>query len=117
MAAKASYTTGEVDEAKKNLQWVVDHAKDDESRDIARLRLAGVLIDEKKYDDALKLLSAKPSDAYSMLYADRRGDILALQGKKAEARSAYTQALEKTDAQSPYRRLIEVKLDALGEAK
>jgi predicted negative regulator of RcsB-dependent stress response len=40
-----------------------------------------------------------------------------LQGKKAEARSAYTQALEKTDAQSPYRRLIEVKLDALGEAK
>jgi predicted negative regulator of RcsB-dependent stress response len=116
-AAKASYTIGEVEEAKKNLQWAADKAKQEEMRDVSRLRLAGVLLDEKKYDEALKLLSAKTAETYTPLYADLKGDVLAEQGKAAEARSAYQFALEKLDANSPYRRVIEVKLDALGEAK
>lgn len=117
VAAKASFSTGELDDAKKKLEWAVEHARDDEVRDIARLRLAGLLVDEKKYDDALKLLSAKTSDAYVAVYADMRGDVLSLQGKTADARAAYQTALDKLDAQSAYRRLVEVKLDALGEAK
>jgi predicted negative regulator of RcsB-dependent stress response len=116
-AAKASYATGELEDAKKNLRWAADKAREDEMRDVARLRLAGVLLDEKKYDEALQVLSAKPADTYVALYADLRGDVLAAQGKAADARAAYQQALEKSDAASPYRRLIEVKLDALGEAK
>lgn len=116
-AAKASYATGETEDAKKNLQWAADKAKQDEMRDVSRLRLAGVLLDEKKYDDALKLLSAKTTDTYAPLYADLRGDVLAEQGKAPEARAAYQLAVEKMDANSPYRRVIEVKLDALGEAK
>src|SRR5215212_11349301 len=55
-AAKASYNTGEVEEAKKNLQWAAEKSKQEEMRDVSRLRLAGVLLDEKKYDEALKLL-------------------------------------------------------------
>jgi predicted negative regulator of RcsB-dependent stress response len=116
-AAKAGVATGEVDDAKKNLQWAIDHAKEDEMRDVARLRLAGVLLDEKKYDDALKLLSAKTGDAFVALYADLRGDVLAAQGKPAEARAAYQQALDKSDSGSRYRPLIEIKLDAAGDAK
>lgn len=116
-AAKASFMTGEIEEAKKNLQWVIDHAREDEMRDVARLRLAGVLLDERKYDEALKVLSAKAADAYAALYADAKGDVLTAQGKTAEARAAYQLALEKSDAASPYRRLIELKLDALGDAK
>ena len=116
-AAKAGVNTGEIEEAKKHLQWTIEHAKEEEMRDVARLRLAGVLLDEKKYDEALKLVSVKSGDAYAMLYADARGDVLTAQGKTAEARSAYQQALEKADPNSSYRRLIEVKLDALGEAK
>jgi predicted negative regulator of RcsB-dependent stress response len=116
-AAKAGFSTGEIEEAKKNLQWVIDKAREEEMRDVARLRLAGILLDEKKYDDALKLLSAKPAEAYAALYADARGDVLTAQGKPAEARAAYQLALEKSDATSQYRGLIEVKLDALGEAK
>jgi predicted negative regulator of RcsB-dependent stress response len=116
-AAKASFDTGEMDEARKNLQWAIDHAKGDEMRDVARLRLAAVLLDQKKYDEALKVVSEKPGDAYAMLYADARGDVLAAQGKAAEARAAYQQALEKSDAGSRYRPLIEIKMDALGEAK
>jgi predicted negative regulator of RcsB-dependent stress response len=116
-AAKAGLTTGETEDAKKNLQWAVDHASEEEMRDVARLRLAGVLLDEKKYDDALKLLAAKTGDTYAMLYADLRGDVLSAQGKPAEARAAYQQALEKSESTSRYRALIEIKLDSLGEAK
>ena len=116
-AAKASFTTGELEQAKKNLQWTVEHARDEEMRDVARLRLAGILLDEKKYDEALKLLSAEPRPAYAALFADRRGDVLAAQGKAAEAKAAYQLALDKSDARSQYRAVIEMKLDAVGQAK
>jgi predicted negative regulator of RcsB-dependent stress response len=116
-AAKAGVATGEVEDAKKRLQWVVDHAKEEEMRDVARLRLAGALLDEKKYDEALKLLSAKSGETFAMMYADLRGDVLSAQGKAAEARAAYQQALDKSEPNSNYRRLVELKLDALGEAK
>lgn len=116
-AAKSSFETGEMDDARKNLQWTIDKAREDEMRDVARLRLAGVLLDEKKYDEALKLLAGKSTDTYVALYADRRGDVLTAQGKHSEARSAYQLALEKSDPNSQYRQLIEVKLDALGESK
>jgi len=116
-AAKASVSTGEIEDAKRNLEWVVERAKDEDLKDVARLRLAGVLLDEKKYDDALKVLSVKTDEAYTGLYADLRGDVLAAASKPAEARAAYRAALDKSDPNSTYRRLIEIKLDALGEAK
>ena len=116
-AAKASFETGELEDARKNLQWVIDKAREEEMRDVARLRLAGVLLDEKKYDEALQLLAAKAGETYAALYADRRGDVLTAQGKNAEARAAYQVALDKSEQGGQYRRLIEVKLDALGESK
>lgn len=116
-AAKASFLTGELEEAKKTLQWAVDKAREEELRDVARLRLAGILLDEKKHDDALKLLATKPRDAYAALYEDLKGDVLAAQGKAEEARAAYRLALQKSDQSGSYRQLIELKLDSLGEAK
>jgi predicted negative regulator of RcsB-dependent stress response len=116
-AAKAGFTTGELEDAKKNLQWTIDKAREEEMREVARLRLAGILLDEKKYDEALKALEAKPTAGYDMLYADLRGDILTAQGKLPEARAAYQSALDKSEAGSRYRPLIELKLDALGDAK
>jgi predicted negative regulator of RcsB-dependent stress response len=116
-AAKAAFTTGEFEAAETNLRWAAEHATEPEQRDIARLRLAGVLLDRKKPDEALKALDAKPLDAYAALYADMRGDILTAQGKPNEAAAAYRVAVEKSDASSPYRQLVEIKLDALGETK
>ncbi|MGE5526387.1 MAG: YfgM family protein [Rhodospirillaceae bacterium] len=116
-AAKAAFTTGDLEAAEKQLRWAVDHAKEPEQRDIARLRLAGVLLDQKKHDEALKVLDHKPVETYVPLYADLRGDILASQGKPSEAATAYRAALEKSDPTSAYRQLVEIKLDALGETK
>lgn len=116
--AKAAFDSGDAEGAKTRLQWVAANGREDEMRDIARLRLAAVLLDEKKYDEALKLLeAAQHADALSALYADLRGDVLVAQGRNNEARSAYQLALDKSNAKSTYRALIRVKLDALGEAK
>lgn len=116
-AAKAHAASSDLAGAKVRLQWVIEHAKEEEMRDVARLRLAGVLLDEKKPDEALKLLEAKHAAAFDGVYADVKGDILAVQGKRTEARAAYQTALDKSDPRSQYRQLIQVKLDAVGEAK
>lgn len=113
-AAKAAFDGGDAANAKLHLQWVIDNGRDVETRDIARLRLGAVLLDEKKYDDALQLLAAGHADSLSALYADLSGDILVAQGKPGAARGAYQLALDKSEARSAYRALIQVKLDALG---
>ena len=120
-AARAALLAAQVNEqekdlarAKTQLQWVIDHAAEATLQDVARLRLAAILLDEKNYADALKQLEAKHPDSFDGLYADLRGDVLSAQGKTEEARSSYKLAYEKIDAQSMYRNLIQMKLDALG---
>lgn len=114
IAAKVNYQAGDAQSAKAQLQWVIDHAAEDELQDIARLRLAGMLLDEKNYTQALRLLEAKHSPAYDAFYLDLKGDVLLTQGKSAEARGAYQAAFDKIDKKSNYRDLIQIKLDALG---
>ena len=116
-AARASFEAGDLASAKSRLQWVLDNAKESEVKDIARLRLAAVFLDEKNYAEALKQLEASPMESMAGLYADMKGDILAVQGKKAEARSAYQLALDRSVAGSLYRPIIQIKLDAMGDAK
>lgn len=115
-AAKSDFDTGDLASAKTRLQWVIDKAKEEEARDVARLRLARILHDEKKVDEALKLLEAKHADSFAGLYADLKGDLLFTQGKREEARAAYQLALDRSDAGSPMRQIIQLKLDAVGGA-
>lgn len=102
--------------ARAQLTWIVDHADDDDLKQIARFRLAEVLLDEKKVDEALKVLDAKHADAYAGLYADLRGDALAAAGRRDEARAAYQAAIAKIDAKTAYRQFVQVKLDSMGGA-
>ena len=117
LAAQVNEQAKDVAHAKTQLQWVIDHAGEAALKDVARLRLAAVLLDEKNYADALQLLEAKHPESFDGLYADLRGDMLSAQGKTDEARSAYKLAYEKFDAQNIYRNLIQMKIDALGVAK
>lgn len=117
LAAQVNRQDKDTARAKTQLQWVIDNAGVDTLKDVARLRLAALLLDEKNYADALKLLEAKHPDSFDGLYDDLRGDVLSAQGKIDEARSSYKLAYEKTAAQSMYRNLIQMKLDALGTAK
>ncbi|MCW5575197.1 MAG: tetratricopeptide repeat protein [Burkholderiales bacterium] len=116
-AAKSDFDTGDLASAKTRLQWVIDKGKEEEARDVARLRLARILHDEKKADEALKLLESKHADSFAGLYADLKGDLLFTQGKREEARAAYQLALDRSDAGSPMRQIIQLKLDAVGGTK
>jgi len=114
VSAKVQFQAGDLKTARAQLQWVVEHAKSEEIRSIAALRLASVLLDDKEPDAALKVLEAKPHAGFEALYAAQRGDILAVQQKRVEARAAYKAALEKADP-GPLRESLRLKLEALGE--
>jgi predicted negative regulator of RcsB-dependent stress response len=116
-AAKANVEAGSLAAAKGNLTWAAEHALDEATRDIARLRLASVLLDEKRYEEALQQLDAKHTDATTALFAELKGDVLTAQGKEAEARAAYRAAADKLPLGSESRNVVQLKLDALGEAK
>jgi predicted negative regulator of RcsB-dependent stress response len=115
--AKLNYEAGDIASATTQLRWTVDRAKDEDVVATARLRLAGVLLDEKKYDEALQVLDAAHPEAFSGLFEDRKGDIFVAQGKIDEGRAAYRRALEKLPAQGNYRLIVQVKLDGLGGGK
>lgn len=114
VAARVESEKGQYDAARASLAWVADNASDGGYRSIARLRLAGLLLDTAKYDDALKQLDAIDSPEFVALAADRRGDVLLAEGKSAEAQAAYLKAWTAMDPKIDYRRLVEAKLNLLG---
>lgn len=117
ISARASFDSGDVQNAKSRLQWTLDNTKEDELKDLVRLRLAGILLDERKYDDALRLLDTKHGESFDGLYADLKGDVLNAAGKVAEARVAYQTALDKMGKKGTYYNIVQMKFDALAEAK
>ena len=116
LAARVEAEKGKPDAAKASLAWVAEHAGQAEYQAIARLRLAGLLLDEKKYDEALKQVDAVVAGEFAALAADRRGDILLAQGKADDARASYRKAWEALDPKVDYRRVVEAKLSVLGGA-
>lgn len=117
IAAKASVDAGDTQRAKQQLDWVLNHAKEPEIRDLARLRLASILLDEKNYNAALRHLSAEHLDSFSGLYADLKGDVLLASGKTEEARLSYQAAIDKLNKNNSYFNIVQMKLDALGKSK
>lgn len=124
MVAKLQATSGDVKNAKAQLAWAAEKASDPSLRDLARLRLAGLLLDEKAYDEALKQLEQEPAPGFAARYAELKGDVYVAQGKKDEARTAYQAALGKLDAkgveasasqrEAMYRELVQIKLESVG---
>lgn len=118
VSAKTHFESGDLKTARAQLEWVIDRARDPEYRSIARLRLANVLIDDKDYGGALKVLDAKPEPSFEGRFAETRGDIYAQEGKRSDARAAYRSALEKAlPRDTAARELLQLKLDSLGEGQ
>lgn len=113
VAAKSAFDANDLKAAKAQLEWVASHGNE-EYKAIAALRLAGVLLDEKAYDQALTTLGGVTLPQFAGAAADRKGDILVAQNKIADARAAYLAALAATDKKNPGRKLIQLKLEAIG---
>lgn len=116
LAAKVAADAGKAEEARATLQWLADSGKNEGLVAVARLRLAGMQLDAKQFDEALKTLDAKVPEEYAALVADRRGDVFLSQGKNKEAIEAFQAAWKGMEPTVEYRRFIEGKLTVLGAA-
>lgn len=115
VAARYYFDRNDLKSAKVQLQWVIERSDSGDFKDLARLHLAAVLLDEKAHDEALKLLEAKPAAAYDAQYAALRGDLLVAKNQAAEAKTAYKLALEKSDKKdSAFQESVRMRLEALG---
>lgn len=114
LAGRINYETGDLKSAKAQYEFALEHARDAGAEQMARLRLATLLFEQKDMAGALKLLDGAFDPAFQGLAGQLKGDILAAQGKKAEAREAYKLALEKLGDKSPLKPLVEIRLDGLG---
>ncbi|MBS1154682.1 MAG: hypothetical protein H6R07_606 [Proteobacteria bacterium] len=114
VSARAAFVAGDLAAARSELNWAIENGRDASIRDVARIRLANVLMDEKKYDEALIQLKSAEEQSFGALYAETRGDVLALKGDAAGAGEAYKQALAKLPKDAPNYKFVEVKLEALG---
>ena len=112
-AAKTAFEANDLKTAKTQLQWVIDNGND-EYQSVAKLRLAAVLLDEKNYDGAMKLLDGKFLPQFSAEVQDRKGDVLVAQNKIADARNAYVAALAAMGPKHPGSQLVRIKLEAIG---
>ncbi len=93
LAANTLDAAGDPKSAEAQLSWVADNGKD-ALRGVARLRLAGIQMDQKDYDGALKTLSDKAPAGFAARYDAARGDVYAAQSKTTEARASYDAALK-----------------------
>ena len=117
LVAKMAIDSGKEDAAataSAALQWVADNASDEGMRAVAALRLSALMIDAKQYEQAHKTLQSVHAEAFSALVQDRLGDLYVQQSKTEDAKAAYLKAFAGMDAGSEYRRLIKIKLNALG---
>jgi predicted negative regulator of RcsB-dependent stress response len=115
VAARFHFDRNDLKSAKTQLAWVIERSPSEDFKDVARLRLAAVLLDEKGYDEALKMLQAKHGAAYDAQFEALRGDVLVAKGQPAEARTAYQAAIEKAAKdQGAFRESVRMRLEALG---
>ena len=114
LAARVLHEKGNAEASRAALAWVAEHGEDAGYQAVARLRLASVLLEAKSYDEALKQLSGSMPKEFEALAADRRGDIYMTQGKREEAKTEYRKAWTAFPPGNEYRRLVEIKLNAVG---
>lgn len=113
-AAKVNYEAKDTKSAKAQLEWAISNATETSISALATLQLANVLVEEKKPEEAMKLLDAKHDAGFDGLFWDLKGDILTDMGKTSDAKSAYERALTKLEPMGKYRIVTQQKLDSLG---
>jgi predicted negative regulator of RcsB-dependent stress response len=92
--AKTEYEKDNVDGAATQLELAVKHANDEAMKQIASLRLVRVLIEQKKYDEAMAILNMSHATAFDAQYEELKGDVHIARGDVTQARMAYDKAID-----------------------
>ncbi|MAK91424.1 MAG: hypothetical protein CMI13_09345 [Oleibacter sp.] len=90
--ARFAADEGDFAAAETELKALIAAADEGPVKYTAQSRLANVLIQQEKYDEALALVATVPADAYAPQFDEAKGDALYLKGQLAEARAAYISA-------------------------
>ena len=92
--AKNLTEQGNTDAAEESLRWVLNNSKQETVQNVARLRLARLLLADNKVDEAQAMVGSEMSDAYASLANEIRGDIFVAKGEMEQAKEAYDQAMQ-----------------------
>ncbi|GGY44937.1 hypothetical protein GCM10011297_17410 [Bacterioplanes sanyensis] len=111
--ARLAADAGDYDSAASSLQQVVDAAEPGPVKFTAQARLALVLTELERFDDALSQLADVPDPAYQVQFEETRGDIFWRQGKAEDALAAYEKALQAAQDNGAGTQLLQRKIDHL----
>lgn len=112
--AKAAVDGGDLDLAAQSLRAAIEQGQDLNLVDVARLRLARVLLAKGDVEGALAESNKVTSPSYLSLREEVRGDAFVASGKTSEAREAYDKALLSAGGRAEF---LQLKRDNLGPAK
>jgi predicted negative regulator of RcsB-dependent stress response len=112
LMARYEYEQSRIEEATKQLDWVVKNSGQPELQNIARLRLARVHLASKEYDLAESLLTVNHPAAFDAVFEELKGDIYLAKNQLAEARIAYDKAIAAEGAEASS--LLRLKRQDLG---
>ncbi len=96
--------------AETHLQWVIDHAHALSFQQIARLRLARILLSEKKFTQAEQTLAEVDDKTYLPLIDMVKGDIALAQNQYSNAKNSYQLALKNADRFEGLQSMLHLKM-------
>lgn len=114
LAARSAYAQKDLDAAKNHLFWVIQNADKPTFKDVARIRLARVLVEENRLNEARANLDGVEARSFSPTVDEIRGDIRMIEGDIAGAREAYRRILSADNVSSATRERVQMKVDDLG---
>jgi len=114
IAARVQVEANELDKAAASLKSVMDNAKDDELKMVARLRLARVQSALGKNDEALATLKIDSPGEFAPRLADTRGDVLLAKGDRDGALREYLAARSAENDGRVDIELLDLKIRDLG---
>lgn len=112
LARQAVYR-GDLARAAEPLNWVIDHSHNLVMQQIARIRLARVLLEQGEQTQGLSILAVVNDDTYIPLIDEIKGDIYASQQQWDGARQAYISALSELTALGVNDQILQMKLSNL----
>ncbi len=111
--AKAYVEAGEFNQAGQQLEMIVDGNSEAAIKLIARQRLAAVLLQQRKLEQALSTVNIEYPSEFAAVFEELKGDILVAQGKNEQAIEAYQKARLAQPA-VPNAQFLQQKLEDLG---
>jgi len=112
IVAKQQLEAGQIEKAQQQYRWVIDNANQDELKYIAKIRLSRLLLANNQQDQALSLLNETYPESFNGMVLELKGDVLLVQGNKAEAKLAYIKAMSLSQGSN---RWLQLKIDDIGD--